>query len=103
MLRSLTLILSLLSSFTLLGATAWAAPGNFYSATPATAPAVGKSVVRNLIWNCDGQACVAAQGNSRPAIVCATVARELGALTAFRAGEESFDADALARCNARAG
>jgi hypothetical protein len=34
-------------------------------------------------------------------IVCELVAREVGSLTAFRANGKEFDADALAKCNAK--
>lgn len=104
MLRSIAILFSLFASFVILSntTTAVAAPAGYYSAVPAVAPEAGKSVVRGLVWSCDGAACAAAEGTSRPAIICASVARELGALTSFRAGDELFDEAALAKCNARA-
>ena len=103
MLRSLVLTLSLLVSLTLISATAIAAPaGGFYAATPVTAPAVAKTVARDVLWSCDGANCSAGASSSRAAIVCAVAARELGPLASFRAGSDSFDAAALEKCNAKA-
>ncbi|MBO9581933.1 MAG: hypothetical protein J7498_13660 [Sphingobium sp.] len=59
-------------------------------------------VVHNLLWQCDGQRCVAAgQSDSRPVIVCMALAQELGTVLDFATGGKSLDAAALARCNAR--
>lgn len=76
-----------------------------YVATPVSAPAAGKTVARNMVWTCDGARCVAQQegSTSRPAIICAVAVKELGPLSSFTVGDEAFDADALAKCNAKAG
>lgn len=103
MLRSLVLTSSLFASLTLASATAIAAPaGGFYTATPVTAPAVTKAVARDIVWSCDGGSCSAGASTSRAAIVCAVAVRELGPLTSFSAGSDSFDAAALEKCNAKA-
>ena len=103
MVRFSALGLALAGSLTLLGSAAFAQPsGEFYQLTLANQPAAAKQVVRGMIFNCAGESCSAAEGTSRAAIVCASVARELGPLTAFRAGNESLDGEALAKCNAKA-
>jgi len=80
-----------------------AASGGYYTATPVAAPAAVKLVVRDTLWKCGEAGCAAsAKSNSRPAIVCQALAGKVGALAAFRAGTEEFDAAALAKCNARA-
>lgn len=102
MVRIAAFLLSLVGSLTLLGSAAIAQPDNsFYSVTLAQ-PAAGKTVVRDMILNCDGASCTAAQGTSRAAIVCASIARQLGPVTAFRAGNDTLDGEALAKCNAKA-
>jgi hypothetical protein len=101
MTRLAALLLSLLGSFTLLGSAAMAQPSGFYNVTLATETA-GKQVVRGMLFNCDGANCAASQGSSRPAIVCASVARQLGPVTSFRAGDTALDGEALAKCNAKA-
>lgn len=59
-------------------------------------------VVHNLLWQCDGQRCVAAgQSDSRPVIVCMALAHELGPVLDFATGGKALDAAGLARCNAR--
>ena len=102
MVRIAAFLLSLAGSLTLLGSAAIAQPNNnFYRVTLAQ-PAATRTVVRDVIVSCDGAVCSAAQGTSRPAIVCASIARELGPVTTFRAGNETLDGEALAKCNAKA-
>ena len=76
--------------------------GGFYSITLAEPAAASRSVVHDMVVNCDGANCVAKQSSSRPGIVCASVVRELGPVTAFRAGDALLDGEALAKCNAKA-
>jgi hypothetical protein len=103
MTRMTALIFALASSFTLISTAAVAQPtGGFYSMSLAQPAREAKPVVRGMLLSCNGAACTAGEGTSRPAIVCASIAREFGAVTAFRAGNESFDDAALAKCNAKA-
>jgi hypothetical protein len=102
MVRIAAFILSLVGSLTLLGSAAIAQPNNNYYNVTLAQPAATKTVVRDVILNCDGAVCSAAQGTSRPAIVCASIARELGPVTTFRAGDQTLDGEALAKCNAKA-
>ena len=74
----------------------------FYAATPATAPAKTSLITRGTAWKCDGGTCTAAKSTSRDTIMCELVAREVGTLSSFRAGGADFDAEALAKCNAKA-
>lgn len=105
MTRFASLLASAAVSFLLLSATAASAQpsGNFYSAKPVAAPAATRLVVRDTIWKCDGNGCASAtKGKSRAVFVCESLAKEVGQLASFRAGTEEFDADALAKCNAKA-
>jgi hypothetical protein len=102
MARIAAFVFALTSSLTLLGTAATAETGGFYAMTLANPVAEARPIVRGQLFSCDGASCVAGQGPSRPAVVCASVAREFGPLTAFSAGGTAFDADALAKCNARA-
>jgi hypothetical protein len=77
-------------------------PAGFYVATPAAAPGEASYVTRNTLWSCDQGACVAQKAADRPQFVCERIARSVGKLDSFTAGEETFDADALAKCNAKA-
>jgi len=74
----------------------------YYAATPVSATAKTSIVTRSTVWKCGGGVCVASRSDSRDAIMCELVAREVGALQTFTAGGTAFDADALAKCNSRA-
>lgn len=106
MYRFASLTVSVAASILLLSATAASAQpnGNFYSAKPVAATAAkGSLVVRDTIWKCDGNGCASAtRGKSRPAFVCESLVKEVGQIATFRAGAEEFDAEALAKCNAKA-
>ncbi len=74
-----------------------------YQAEPAARPAQTKLVVRDTLWQCgDGGCASASKSNSRPAIVCAVLAKEVGALRSFTAGGRALSAEQLEKCNARA-
>jgi len=73
-----------------------------YRAEPLAAPAADRLVVRGTAWRCDAAACSAPAINSRPALVCASLARDLGALKSFSVAGRPLPADALEKCNARA-
>ena len=77
-------------------------PRGYYAATPATAPAKASLITRSTVWKCGEGVCTAGKANSRDAIMCELVAREVGTLSAFRANGSDFDADALAKCNEKA-
>ena len=103
MARILALLLSFAGSFALLGGAGIAQVGTgYYGVTLAAEAPEAKPVVRGMVFSCTGFTCTAAEGTSRPAIVCASVVRELGPVTDFRAGRESLDGEALAKCNSKA-
>lgn len=102
MARIAALLLALTSSFTLLGTAAVAQPNGYYTLSLANPVDEAKPIVRGLLFACEGAACAAGEGTSRPAIICASVAREFGPVTAFAAAGEAFDAAQLAKCNAKA-
>jgi hypothetical protein len=74
----------------------------YYSATPAATPARTSMITRSTVWKCGDGVCVASKADARDTIMCELVAREVGALTAFRANGAEFDTAALAKCNAKA-
>lgn len=78
------------------------AAGNFQAETN-TAPAQSRFVARDSIWRCSESLCVSTNRTStRPAIVCAALARQVGALKSFSADGRAFGAEDLQSCNARA-
>jgi hypothetical protein len=93
-------LLAFLLTVSLFGGTAFA--GTQYRAEPAAAPVAARLIVKDVVWKCGAGGCVAPQGNSRPAIDCSALAREVGALRSFTVGGQPLDSAALGRCNARA-
>ena len=82
-------------------AMASAAPG-FYSAEPAATPAVTRFVIRDTMWQCGPGACTGGKSNSRPAIVCAALVKEVGAVRGFTAAGKPLTPQELEKCNAAA-
>lgn len=72
-----------------------------YQAMPQQ-PATGNVVVADNLWTCGTGGCTAGAVSARPAIACQQVVRKLGRLSAFNVDGRALDADALAKCNARA-
>lgn len=74
-----------------------------FQAQTATAPSPARFVARDSIWRCADTQCVSTNATStRPAIVCSTLARQVGALRSFAVDGRPFDARQLESCNGRA-
>ncbi len=88
----------------LAGAEAQAQPRGtaYYSATLAAPAEASRAIAGGVVWNCAGTDCSAPRGTSRPAIMCARLVREVGAVARFAADGQALDAAALERCNAAA-
>jgi hypothetical protein len=106
MVRHVTIALLAFTSLFAAAATAGTAPaqasGSHYRADPAAMPAGQRLVVRDMVWRCGGGSCTSGENGSRPAVICASLAREVGQLRSFSAGGHAFDAAALESCNRRA-
>lgn len=85
-----------------LTATAPAMASSHYHAKPAVTPASAKFVLRDIVWRCGDAGCSAGESNSRPAIVCAVLARDVGELLSFSVAGQVMSAQELEKCNARA-
>lgn len=105
MLRFLPLAASVLASVTLFGAvavpSASAQASSVYRLVLAT-PTDGRFVAGETQWRCDAGGCVAGASKSRPAIVCAQAARELGKVESFAVKGASIASADLGSCNKRA-
>jgi hypothetical protein len=77
-------------------------PAGFYVATPVAKPASSTIITNATLWTWQDTAFTANHAPERPNILCELVVKRVGALTSFSAGGKAFDADALAKCNARA-
>jgi hypothetical protein len=76
--------------------------GGYYVAVPAAQPAKLTLMTRSTPWTLRGDAYHAARAPERDAVLCQLVAKDAGALSAFSVAGRAYDADELARCNARA-
>ncbi|CAM3091744.1 hypothetical protein SPAN111604_03155 [Sphingomonas antarctica] len=59
-------------------------------------------VAGETLWNCGAEGCTTRALTSRPAIVCAQVAKQVGAVSSFSVGGAALSAEELAKCNAKA-
>jgi hypothetical protein len=97
----LSSLLAFLLTVSLFGGTAFAGAVQ-YRAEPAAPPASTRLIVKEIVWKCGPGGCVAPQGNSRPAVDCSALAREIGALRSFTVAGQPLDSAALGKCNAKA-
>jgi hypothetical protein len=90
-----------LTTSVLLFAAPQAHAGNapYYKAELAQPATAQKQLLRGVFVNCDGANCRAPQAGTAPKNMCITISRELGAVTAFSAGNRVFDATEIAACN----
>jgi hypothetical protein len=87
-----------LSAFALTAAPAAAAS---YSATLGS-PATGRFIARDIVWNCDAAACQGATDESRPLVLCQSLAKRAGRIDTFLVDGRALSEADLASCNAAA-
>ena len=76
---------------------------NPFQAETNAQPRQDRFVARDSIWRCAGSACVSTNRTAtRPAAVCSSLVREVGALKSFAVAGRAFGAEELQACNARA-
>jgi|SRR5579859_1642693 len=86
-----------------LGASAMAQPPR-YSATLAEPLAAKKEIIVNSnVWRCEGSTCALVSNPNDPFSVrsCRGLARQVGTIAAYGGDNRAFDADKLAKCNAK--
>ena len=81
--------------------TAAPAAASSYSANPG-APASGRFVTRDIVWTCGPAACQGATDESRPLVLCQSLAKRVGRIDSFLADGRALTATDLERCNASA-
>jgi len=87
--------LFILSAAGLASAPAFAAS---YAAKPAI-PTTERFVARDIVWNCAAAACQGATTDSRPAILCQSLAKHAGRIDSFTVDGRAFNAAELDKCN----
>ena len=73
-----------------------------WTATPVQKASEQGFVAGGAIWNCDGDGCrtMSDTSSAESMASCRALAREVGGLTAFQTGAQTFNAERLATCNA---
>jgi hypothetical protein len=95
MYRNLLLSLALVSSPALAAGT--------FQAEPTARPSRDRFVARDSVWHCTDAGCTSTNSTStRPAIVCAALVRQIGAVRSFSVDGRAFAAEELESCNSRA-
>ena len=72
-----------------------------YSAKPA-APSSERFVARDIVWTCGPVACEGSTAESRPAVLCQSLAKRAGRIESFLVDGRAFSAAELDRCNTAA-
>src|SRR5437868_11615920 len=88
-------------AFCALALTATSAAASTYSAKPAV-PASGRIIARDIVWNCGPAACQGATDESRPLVLCESLAKRAGRIDSFIVDGVALSAAELDRCNASA-
>lgn len=102
MVRIAPFAVTALSLVALAPAPAMAQSGGYYAATAVEAPKKVGFVTQNTLWKCKDSVCSAPRTPTQDKVMCERAVARIGALSAFRAGANAFDAAALEACNARA-
>lgn len=100
MIRATTLVIAGLMT---VGSAAWAAPRP-YSATLATAVAKRTDVIAGTnLFRCEETTCnlVSKPIDAGSVSTCRRLARKVGEIKTYGSAESQFDAEKLARCNAK--
>ena len=72
-----------------------------YSAKLAV-PTADRFIARDIVWNCGPAACQGATEESRPAVLCQSLAKRAGRVDSFLVDGRAFSPAELERCNAAA-
>ena len=65
-------------------------------------PSTKRIIARDIIWNCGPAACQGATDESRPAVLCQSLAKRAGRVDSFIVDGQAFGPAALDRCNTAA-
>jgi hypothetical protein len=85
----------------LVAAVAVPASATSYSAK-LTVPTMQRIIARDISWACSNDACQGATVESRPAVICESLARRAGRLDTFLVDGRAFTSSELGKCNASA-
>ena len=89
------------ASFLFAALFAGSAAASTYSATLAT-PSSGRLIARDISWDCAGATCRGATDESRPLVLCQSLAKRAGRIDSFFVDGRAVAPADLERCNAAA-
>ena len=72
-----------------------------YSATPEV-PVSGRFIARDIVWNCGPAACQGSTQESRPVVLCESLAKQAGKIGSFLVDGRALSEADLEHCNASA-
>lgn len=72
-----------------------------YAAKPAV-PMTERFIARDIVWTCGPAACQGATEESRPAVLCQSLAKRAGRIDSFAVDGRAFTPAELDKCNAAA-
>ena len=72
-----------------------------YSAALST-PTSQRFIARDIVWSCGPAACQGSSDESRPVVLCQSLAKRAGHVDSFLVDGRAFSAAELDRCNASA-
>jgi hypothetical protein len=67
-----------------------------------TVPTSGRVIARDIVWNCGPEACQGATEESRPVVLCQSLAKRAGRVESFVVDGRAVSRAELDRCNASA-
>lgn len=73
-----------------------------YSARTSVPVEQSRIAVRDMLWTCGKGTCAGTTANSRPLVLCQSLAKEAGRIDGFTVDGREISADQLERCNASA-
>jgi hypothetical protein len=91
----------LMLTFSALALAAAPAAASSYSALLA-APISGRFIAPDIVWYCGPAACQGATDESRPLVLCQSLARQVGPIDSFIADGRALSPGERDRCNASA-
>jgi hypothetical protein len=68
-----------------------------------TTPTSGRFIARDITWNCGPDACQGATAESRPVVLCQSLAKRAGRVDSFLVDGRALASTELDKCNASAG
>ena len=89
-------------TFALLAALAVAAPASAatYAGKPAAPVAEARIIGHDIVWSCGAGTCSGSTEESRPQVLCQSLAKKAGRLESFAVNGRAFAEEDLAKCNA---